>query len=143
VLDTFFLLSLPTALAQDGNAQCANAVRSAKNQIQRTGNVTIKVRKNNLPQEYQNYPKNRPYGYDFILSGTAVNSVMKSKKLFTEISIDVIKNCPSVGIVLVGQDMSDYSYIFGFLDENKVVLFQCVNPRDKRGRQWGYLTCAP
>lgn len=141
ILDTFFLLSLAPALAQNSNAQCASAVRSAKKQMERIGNITVKVKRSNRPQEYRDYPRNRPYSYDFLLNGTAADSVMQSTKLLTAISTDIIKNCPSVSIVDVGQDRTDYFFLFGLVGENKVEAFECISPGDTRKLRWGYFSC--
>jgi len=143
VLDTFFLLSFPPAIAQTTrNSNCAAAVSSARNRLKRGKNVSIKVEKGNKPQEYKDYPQNRPSSYHFVFpDGSAAASLMKSPELLAAISTDVMKKCPDVSIVLIGYEYSDDYFLFGFVGENKVKTFDCIHPGEKRELRWGYYRC--
>jgi hypothetical protein len=83
IMSLNLLLAALPMQAQDSkqSSKCTTTIQSVKNKITEGRKVSIaKVSKDNISQEYQSYPKNRPFGYHFVLRGAATESVSDSKK---------------------------------------------------------------
>jgi hypothetical protein len=145
VVDTFFLLSFPPALSQKMQTrgetpECVAALQAAKRKIEKGRQIkVISITRHSTAQEYTDYPKDRPFGYNFSFDGLATNSIMSSEKLLTSISTNVIKSCRTVSIVKFGQDKTDWQHTFGLAEKNSIRFFECIDPGSKLS--WGYAVC--
>jgi hypothetical protein len=93
-------------------SKCNATLQSVKNKITKGRKVSIvKVSKDNIAQDYQSYPKNRPFGYYFVLSGADTDSVLSSSQLLTPLSRDIITNCSNVSQVTYGLETSGYFWL--------------------------------
>jgi hypothetical protein len=117
-------------------------LQSVKNKITKGRKISIvKVSKDNISQEYQSYPKNRPFSYYFVLRGAAAESVLSSSQLLISLSKDIIRNCPDVSLVNFVPEMSDHNETYGLISENRIGAFKCVYPGSNQKLSWGYMFC--
>ncbi|KAB8320197.1 hypothetical protein SD81_000760 [Tolypothrix campylonemoides VB511288] len=147
-LNTIFQLSLPPALAQrtqsrGESSECTVALQNARSKMEKGTKVkVVEMRKFDIRQrEYTDYPKNRPFGYGFKLSGSEVESTMNSIEFLKSISTDVTKNCKTVSMVTFNQDKTHWVTTYGLIDENTVRGFKCVAPDSSTKITWGYVIC--
>jgi hypothetical protein len=146
VLNTFFLLSLSPVLAQRTQSrgetpECTTALQNARNRMEKGRKVkVVEMRKFTIQEfQYTDYPRNRPFGYGFILRGSGVESVMNSIKLLNAISTDITNNCKTVSMVTLNKDKTDWVETYGLISENTVRGFDCIDPGSKLS--WGYYIC--
>jgi hypothetical protein len=142
-LSLLFTLPLPTqAQNSKQNSKCTATLQSVKNKITRGKKVSIvNVSKDNIAQEYQSYPQNRPFSYTFALRGAATESFLSSGKLLRTLSRDIITNCTDISQVVFGPETSDHIETFGLISGNRIDAFKCVYPGSNQKLSWGYVIC--
>ena len=126
---TLLASNLPITQAQSvkQSSKCAVTLQSVKNKIKQGRRITIvRVSKDNISEEYQSYPKNRPHSYYFLLQGAAANSVLESSQFLTALSKNIITSCSDVSQITYALDASDYWRTFGLMSGNKVNEFKYI-----------------
>jgi hypothetical protein len=126
--------------------ECDRAVAAAKSKLQKINKLQfLAVRQLNLSQSSgSDRPPNRPLMYSIILDGYGGESIMYSPKMMQNISTELIYRCQSVAAVLFGMKDSDWTQMFGLMNNGKVQAFECVDlPKEKYNRElaWGTQVC--
>jgi hypothetical protein len=149
ITNIMFWVSLPAA-AQNRkfSVECNAALQRAKVRIQKNRKVkVVHTDQQNISQDYKhdkNYPKNRPFSYQFGLRGPATESILNSEKFLTIIAKNIIDNCSSISIVEFGEYQTDHVATYGLLENNEVGRFKCLDVDDPRARKkldWGQTVC--
>lgn len=138
------ILCLSSAQAQNITTatRCDAALQAAKNQIQKNRRVKVVwTNKSNISQRYKTYPTNRPFLYEFGLTGSATGSILVSDKLLTRITKDIIDKCPSISMVRFGEYQSSNIVSYGLSLNNKVAGFECIDSEITTQLPWGYELC--
>jgi hypothetical protein len=134
---------LPLSPVNARSNRCAASLQAGKNRIERIGNVrVVDILKENTTSRYKKYPKQRPDSYGFALEGAGLNSGMVSNKLLTNITANIIRNCPSVSAVQFGENRTDNTRIYGLVN-NRIRGFLCVDRQQYSYQDipWGYDVC--
>jgi hypothetical protein len=126
--------------------ECDRAVAMAKSKLQKINKLQfLAVRQLKLSQSSgSDRPLNRPLMYSIILDGYGGEKIMYSPKMMQNISTELIYRCQSVAAVLFGMKDSDWTQMFGLMNNGKVQAFECVDlPREKYNRElaWGTQVC--
>ena len=94
-----------------------------------------------LSEWYRNYPANAPSGVQFGLEGRAVNNVMNSPRLMTDISTRIISDCPSISWVRIGQYQSGTYATFGLINGRVSAFRRCADDSSPNLPNWGEVYC--
>jgi hypothetical protein len=126
--------------------ECDRAVAAAKSKLQKINKLQfLAVRQLKLsPSGASDRPPNRPLMYSIVLDGRGGESIMYSPKMMQNISTELIFRCQSVSAVSFGMKNSDWTQMFGLMNNGKVQAFECVDlPREKYNRElvWGTQVC--
>jgi hypothetical protein len=126
--------------------ECDRAVAAAKSKLQKINKLQfLAVRQFKLSQSgASDRPPNRPLMYSIVLDGRGGESIMYSPKMMQNISAELIFRCQSVAAVSFGMKDSDWTQMFGLMNNGKVQAFECVDlPKEKYNRElaWGTQVC--
>ena len=145
IIAEIMLLFSSSAQAQNKkpSVECNTVLQKAKKQIQNNRKVkVVYTGQEDISQHYKIYPINRPFSYQFVLVGSATQSILNSEKFLTAIATDIINKCPKISIVDFGQDQTDYGKSYGLLEDNKIGIFKCVDWEvAPKKLDWGYISC--
>lgn len=130
-------------LSAEGLQSCQSTVRTVENRLEEVGDLQVEI--HNGEVGYPDRPTDRPEGYVFAMTGSALESVMRSPVLLTELSANIIQSCDSVGMVTFGLANSGYVITFGLFPNGEVEPFRCVDRPDRRNiprLRWGTYDCS-
>jgi hypothetical protein len=140
--------SFPSSVASSpmNVKECERAVAAAKSKLQKIDKLQfLAVRQLKLSQSSgSDRPPNRPLMYSIILDGYGGEKIMYSPKMMQNISTELIYRCQSIAAVLFGMKDSDWTQMFGLMNNGKVQAFECVDlPKEKYNRElaWGTQVC--
>ena len=121
------------------STSCQNALAEAVRRIESANASVNRITRYDLNKSFypDDYPKDRPFRYAFAISGTGTSDVLKSTMFLTDITSQIVLNCPSVSLSSFGQDRSDNIRDFGLMSNGKVKPFECVTFGRARKRSWG------
>ncbi|MCU0552435.1 MAG: hypothetical protein MUC48_24145 [Leptolyngbya sp. Prado105] len=142
VINTFAVLSLPTAIRAEDSRSCTAALFKAQNQLSANRKVETAIRIRDVSKTYRNSPSDRPMNYVFILSGADANTVMKSPQRLKAPATDVIQNCRSVGMVSFALSASGWYHSVGIMPGRKFDFFRCVEADRLTQLVWGEQSCS-
>jgi|GEM_PF-1166417 len=127
------------------STSCQNALTEAVRRIESANASVNRITRYDYNRTFHsdNYPKDRPFRYTFVISGAGLVDVISSTMFLTEITSQIISSCPSVSLSRFGQYRSDYGRDFGLMENGKVKPFECANPdRARTGKiPWGEEFC--
>jgi hypothetical protein len=127
--------------APDENQQCEAALDTAKQQLLSNRHLWItNTRIHQAGDVYYDFPSDSPMILQIEMGGNDASNVMNSPQLLTAITQTITNGCSAVGLVSYGVNATDWSINFGRIG-NQIRQFECVDPGDSRGRQWGHVTC--
>lgn len=123
--------------------QCNASVQSAMTRFENIRNVRVaNFETIDLSERYRNYPPNSPVGVIFSLEGRAVNDVLNSPRLMTDISNQIITGCPPIGWVQIGLYQSSAYAIFGLINGNVTAFRTCIDGwYSEELLSWGEVYC--
>jgi hypothetical protein len=139
------------AVSQTSAAQsCQSSVMAARERLEAVGNLEVAVRQRDVSTAaYPDYPNERPEEYIFAMKGSALQSVMRSPVLLTDLSTNIIQSCDAVSMVTFAQANSGWHLSFGIFPDDQIKAFECaesygINPgRGNSGRlRWGLFYCS-
>jgi hypothetical protein len=138
-------INVAKAIPISKNVECNAALQKAKKQLQKNRKVNVVYTgQEDISQDYKNYPTNRPFSYQFGLTGPATESILNSDKFLTIIAKNIIDNCPSISMVEFGEHHTDHVATYGLLSNNKVGWFKCIGENDPGTTiktMWGQVVC--
>ena len=124
---------------QDG--LCDRAIDSARQRLSGVKHVTVTTVKTfDLAQGYSDFPPNRSIGYQFVIDGQGVETVMTSSVFLTNISQQIVRKCGSVASVTFGVNQTDWGRMFGLVD-NTIQPFSCIEAGIGQTPKWGEAIC--
>jgi hypothetical protein len=145
LISTNLLFStLPTqAQSSKQTSKCEATIQSVKHKITKGRKVKVPtIFRSDIPDYYQNIPKNRAFRYSFGLRGAETENVLNSTQLLSSLSRDIFNNCHNISQVIFGIHETDAVMIFGLMPGNKVSLFdKCLDPGSFKKLPWGYDVC--
>lgn len=138
----------PVAAQTRSNGNCQASIAAAQARLDAVGNLEVTVRSGDI--FYSDYPEGRPQEYFFVMTGSAVESVMRSKVMLTDISNTIIQACDTVGLVNFGLAHSGWHIPFGVFPDGQVKAFDCAEDygmepgRGSSGYRltWGLFYCS-
>ncbi|MGG6263979.1 hypothetical protein ACQ4M3_22100 [Leptolyngbya sp. AN03gr2] len=141
VINTFAVLSLPTAIRAEDSRSCTTALFKAQNQLSANRKVETAIRIRDVSKTYRDSPSDRPMNYVFILSGADADTVMKSPQRLKAPATDVIQNCRSVGMVSFALSASGWYHSVGIMPGRKFDFFKCFEADRPTQIVWGEQYC--
>lgn len=129
------------------NTPCNQAILQGRQRIDRVKEVNAAPFINQYTyEEGSAMPPGRLRSIRFTINGPRVEDVMNSPLFFTDISNNIIRNCPDVGTVSVGVAFTGWSMDAGYFpEEDKVKVFPCYDLPDLYRRPqipYGYTNCS-
>lgn len=127
--------------------QCNAVVQAATARFGSIRNVRVaNFETIDLSERYRNYPANAPVGVMFALEGRAVDDVLNSPRLMTDISSQIIAGCTPVSWVQIGLYQSSAYAIFGLINGGVSAFRTCIDESSPRWYSedllnWGEVYC--
>ena len=127
------------------STSCQNALTEAVRRIESANASVNRITRYDYKKTFHsdNYPKDRPFRYDFVISGSGLDDVMNSTMFLTDITSQIISSCPSVSLSSFSQYRTDGGRAFGLMENGKVKPFECATrDRARTGKiSWGEEFC--
>jgi hypothetical protein len=127
------------------STSCQNALSEAVRRIESANASVNRITRYDYKKTFHsdNYPKDRPFRYVFVISGSGFGDVISSTMFLTEITSQIIANCPSVSLSSFAKASSDFGRDFGLMENGKVKPFECATrDRARTGKiSWGEEFC--
>lgn len=127
------------------STSCQNALSEAVRRIESANASVNTITRNDHKKTFHsdNYPKDRPFRYNFVISGSGLDDVMNSTMFLTDITSQIISSCPSVSLSSFSQYRTDGGRDFGLMENGKVKPFECATrDRARTGKiSWGEEFC--
>jgi hypothetical protein len=127
------------------NTSCQNALTEAVRRIESANANVNRITRHDYNGTFHsdNYPTDRPFRYVLVISGAGLGDVMNSTMFLTDITSQIISNCPSISLADFAQVSSDGGRGFGLMKNGKVKPFECATrDRARTGKiPWGEEFC--
>jgi hypothetical protein len=127
------------------STSCQNALTEAVRRIESANASVNRITRydHKKTSHSDNYPTDRPFRYNFWISGSGLDDVMSSTMFLTDITSQIISSCPSVSLSYFGQYRTDHGRGFGLMENGKVKPFECATrERARTGKiPWGEEFC--
>lgn len=136
--------STPEALAlaiPSSSTICDSKLVSTVGELVSDRDLGVVVSALQLNTLYEEILSARPYGLNFALSGPAAASVLASPQVLNTATIELIRNCDTLGAVVFGSTEAEEEKIFGYLpalaesssetSDMPVGEFACTAPPEK------------
>ena len=127
------------------STSCQNALTEAVRRIESANASVNRITRydHKKTSHSDNYPTDRPFRYNFWISGSGLDDVMSSTMFLTDITSQIISSCPSVSLSYFGQYRTDHGRGFGLMENGKVKPFECATrERALTGKiPWGEEFC--
>ena len=128
------------------STSCQNALTEAVRRIESANANVNRITRYDYNRTFHsdNYPKDRPFRYEFVISGAGLVDVMNSTMFLTDITSQIISNCPSVSLAAFAKASSDWGRDFGLMGNGKVKPFDWdtrARAQRRGGIPWGETFC--
>lgn len=122
---------------------CQVAIASAKEQIESKNTTVIQLETFDMSKESQasKYPEGYPIRVFMVIEGPGTTSVMNSTVFLKALSHKIIMECEPVSLVEFTASGTDWVDTFGLVGQDKVELFECLDPGHNIRIPWGYTVC--
>ena len=140
-----FLSFVAPMTLSTSSAGCEQAIASARKKLSAVPSLTIKDARSK-PIGHPNPPRGRAQHYTFGLIGQGGLNALTSPRLTSQLSAQIISNCPSIGQVTFGMWQSDAVATYGLMPGKMIRAFQCSDSGNLRlgippEPRWGEFVC--
>lgn len=93
---------------------------------------------------YGDGPINRPQVHEFLVTGPGSEDIMTSPVMQTQISAQLIQNCPDIGLVRFSMNETDWREDYGLMHGGMVRAFRCREAGAETSpiaSEWGERVC--
>ena len=124
--------------------KCISETRKVAQKLVENRNVNLRFDVRDISKYEEDYPVNRPLGFDFVFEGWATGDIMNSPQFLKIATTRIIKNCPNVAQVNFGEYGTDDIISVGLMHDGSIRRFKCFNANDltvSSKLKWGEKIC--